>query len=297
VQSDEQLRSETGQQLDGVHGQLVACRPAELRPHPSYDRNNLAVSASQLAALAALGDLAFREPLLITGDRTIIDGYARWELARWQGRGTLPCIQYELTEEEALRWLLLRHCRSNGLNDFCRIRLALDLEPCFKEKALSHQRLGGRMKGSSNLTEDAAVDVRKKIATAAAVSVGNVTKVKQLIGTAHPELLEALRAGEVSIHRAWKWSVKSQKRQTEALITHRGEKGVNKAIRDLISRQEPRSLPAAPDLGSLVSRLSQLRGDECGPINLSVVRIPGKTIFVTEELLQSLPPHQESMLT
>jgi len=28
-----------------------------------------------------------------------------------------------------------------------------------------------------------------------------------------------------------------------------------------------------------------------------VVRIPGKTIFVTEELLQSLSPHQESMLT
>jgi hypothetical protein len=262
-------------------GQPVTCRPGELRPHPSCVRLCLTVPASKLSALAEKGELAFREPLVITRERIIIDGYARWELARLQGRGTLPCLQYELTEEEALRWLILRHCRANGLNDFCRIRLAMDLEPCLKERAVSNQRLGGRMKGSSNLTEDAAVDVRKKIAAAAAVSVGNVTKVKQLIGTAHPEMLEALRAGEVSIHRAWKWSVKSQERQTEALRTYRGEKGVNKAIRDLISRHEPSSLSTPLDLESLVRRLSQLKADECPPINLSVVRIPGKTIFVT----------------
>ncbi len=71
----------------------------------------------------------------------------------------------------------------------------------------------------------------------------------------------------------------------------------DKAIRDLISRHQPKSLPTAPDLGNLVWRLSQLKADDCGWVNLSVVRIPGKTIFVTEELLQSLPPHQESMLT
>jgi len=297
VQSDEQLPRQAGQQLGGVHGQLATYGPAELRPHPSYVRLGFTVPASTLSALAEQGELAFREPLVIARGRIIIDGYARWELARLQGRVTLPCIEYELTEEETLRWLLLRHCRSGGLNDFCRIRLALDLEPGFKEEALSNQRLGGRMKGSSNLTEDASVDVRKKIAAAATVSVGNVTKVKQLIGTAHPELLEALRFGEVSIHRAWKWSVSSRERQTEALRAYRGEQGVNKSIRGLISRHEPISLQTAPDLGSLVRRLSQLKADDCSSVSLSVVRIPGKTIFVTEELLQSLSPHQESMLT
>jgi hypothetical protein len=295
IQSDSELL--TGQKPDDIHGQLITCRLEELRPHPSYVQHHLTVPAPKLSALAAADNLSFLEPLLITHDGTILDGYARWELARLQGRQTLPCIQYELTEEEALRWLLLRHCRSNGLNDFCRIHVALDLEPYFKGKALSNQRAGGRMKGSSNLTEAARLDVRREIATAAGVSVGNVTKVKQLIGAAHPELLEALRAGEVSIHRAWKWSVKSQERQTEALRTYCGEKGVKKAIRDLISRHELRSLPTAPELGSLVLRLSQLKADERSPINLSVIRIPGKTIFVTEELLQSLPPHQESMLT
>ncbi len=278
-------------------GQLVTCRLDELQPHASYVRHHLTVPASQLSALAERGDRAFLEPLAITRDRTIHDGYARWELARCKGRATLPCLEYDLSDEDALRWLLLRHCRSNGLNDFCRILLALELESCFREKGLSNQQAGGKNKGSSNLTEADRIDVRKKIAEAADVSVGNVSKVKQLTGTAHPELLEALRAGEVSIHRAWKWSVKSQERQIEALMTHRGEKGVHKAIRDLISRHEPNSLPTAPDLQSLVSRLSQLEAADSGSVNLSVLCIPGKTIFVTEELLQSLPAYQESMLT
>ena len=82
-------------------GQLVTCRLEELRPHPSYLRHHLAVSASQLSALAERGDRAFLEPLVVTQDRTILDGYARLELARLQGRATLSCIEYELTESEA----------------------------------------------------------------------------------------------------------------------------------------------------------------------------------------------------
>jgi hypothetical protein len=101
-------------------GQLVTCRLDELRPHPSYARNCLTVPASQLSALAERGDHAFLEPLVITQDHTILDGYARLELARLQGRATLPCIAYELAESEALHWLLQKHRRSNGLNDFSR---------------------------------------------------------------------------------------------------------------------------------------------------------------------------------
>lgn len=277
-------------------GQLVICGLGELRPHPSYVRLSITVSAAKLSALAEQGDLAFREPLVITRDRIVIEGYARWELARRKERLTLPCIEYELTEEEALRWLLLRHCRPKGLSDFCRISLALELEPSFKAKALSNQRLGGRLKALSNLTEDSTVDVRKEIADAASVSVGNVAKVKQLLKTAHPELLEALRSGEISIHRGWKWSKEAPQQQTDALGAYRAEKGVRQAIRDLTSQHQQTSLPAAPDPESLVLRLSELKPDEYSVVNVSVIRVPGKAIFVTEELIQSLPPYQESIL-
>jgi ParB-like chromosome segregation protein Spo0J len=78
----------------------------ELRPHPSYERHQLAVSASQLSAIAEREESAFEEPLIVTQDGFIVDGYARWELARRQGRTTLPCIKYELNAQDALQRLI-----------------------------------------------------------------------------------------------------------------------------------------------------------------------------------------------
>jgi hypothetical protein len=293
VQSDDQLRREPGRPLE-VHRQLATYRVDELHPHPSYVRHQLTVPASKLSALADRGDLGFQEPLLITREGTILDGYARWELARLQGRLTLPCIEYELTEADALRWLLDRHRRSKGLNDFIRILLALELEPLLKEKARSNQRAGGQTKGSSKLTEAERTDVRFQIATAAGVSVGNVTKVKQLVSSGHPDLLEALRRSELSIHRAWKWSRESGGRQIDVLRTYRNTRGVNTAIRELVARHKPNSL-VTPDLMSLVRRLSRFKAEESTSVNVALIRVPGKTIFVTEELMRSLPPYQESI--
>ena len=99
-----------------------------------YVRLRLTVPASKLSALAEQGELAFREPLAITRERIVIDGYARWELARLKRRLVLPCVEYELTEEEAIRWLLQKHRRSNGMNDFCRILLARNLSLASRQK-------------------------------------------------------------------------------------------------------------------------------------------------------------------
>ena len=137
------------------------------------------------------------------------------------------------------------------------------------------------------------MDVRKEIAAAAGVAAGNVTKVKQLVGIGRAELLEALRGGEISIHRAWKLIRESPDQQIEALRTYRAEKGVNKSIRDLISRHKQKRTPTALDLGSLARRLSELEQDESNSVRVSMIRAPGKMIFVTEELIQSLRPYQE----
>lgn len=154
--------------------------------------------------VAATGDHAFGDPLLINQDNIIVDGYARWLLAKQLGRATLPCVQHQLTLEEALRRLLETHRRSNGLNGFERVLLALELEPVLKDKARSNQKSGGQNKGSSKLTEVERVDVRSEIAAIAGVSVGNVTKVKQIMNSACPQLLLAVRNGKVSIHQAWR---------------------------------------------------------------------------------------------
>jgi hypothetical protein len=85
-------------------GQIVSCAPDGLKPHPSYARHGLSVPACKLAALRERGELAFAEPLAITRDRALIDGYARWELAKELKRPVLHCIEYQLSVAEGLQW-------------------------------------------------------------------------------------------------------------------------------------------------------------------------------------------------
>ena len=77
------------------------------------------VPASQLSALIQLGDLAFGERIVITQDRTIVDGYARVKLAQLKERQALPCIVYELTKTEALQSLLLKTSSIERLERLC----------------------------------------------------------------------------------------------------------------------------------------------------------------------------------
>jgi len=182
---------------------LVTWRTENLRPLPIYEQLGFQPSAPQLSSIDALGDNAFADPIVVTQDGYIIDGNARLQQARHRNRQTLLCLQYELTPEEALLMFLQRHRRIQGLNAFCRIRVALHLEADLREKARSNQQLGGRNKGSSRLTEAGRVDVRRETARVAGVSVGNVSKVKRILSGAITEVLFALTAGEISINWAW----------------------------------------------------------------------------------------------
>ena len=58
-------------QPDSWHGRLVFRNMDELRAHPSYVRHKLEVSAAKLSALVQLGEMAFRDPLVIAADGTV----------------------------------------------------------------------------------------------------------------------------------------------------------------------------------------------------------------------------------
>jgi hypothetical protein len=268
--------------------EVASCRVDELRAHPIYLKHQIAVSVPKLSALAERGDQAFREPLMITHEHIILDGYARWKLALSQDRSILPCIMYALTEENALRWILQTHRRSDGLSAFNRILLALEFEPLFKEKALSNQRSGGQHKGSSKLTEADRLDVRSEIAAAAGVSLGNVSKVKHLLTAAQPDILEALKSKEISIHRAWTWSQMPPEKQLEALWWQRTKKGLNKTTQELVSRHRPKRSLSVPDPGELANRLAALRPNQISSLKVSVVKGHGKAIYLTEDLALAL---------
>lgn len=281
----------------GTACRLVTCRVDELHPHPSYVRHRCSVSAAQLSALAALGDLAFREPIVITRGRAIIDGYARWQLAQRQGFTTILCLEHDLTDEESLRWLIQSHRPSRGLNAFCRILLALDLEPFLQEQARANQRTGGRNKNASNLTEANALDVRSEVAAAAGVSTGNVTKVKQLKRMADPRIEQSVRAGQISIHRAWQWSRLPHQQQLRELEEYQSRKGTNQTSRRLIKKHVATLAPSKLIPPSLSDLLKPFVPDRWLPLDSIVVTeidAPGNVAYLTVDALRILKLFKEA---
>jgi hypothetical protein len=281
------------EEANGLNGRLLTCPVEELRPHPSYAKYQFMVPASKLSALIEQGDLAFQEPIIISAEGTIIDGYARWQLALQQGRRALRCIQYDLTEEESLLWLLHLHCRSDGLNQFCRILLAQELEYPTRARALSNQKRGGRNKGLSMLTEAERVDVRSRIAARARASVGNVSKVQQLTLTAIPELLAALRNRGVSINRGWLLSKKSPPQQVKELGLELCKKNIKKDMRVLASRSSGKAKTVFCEPRFLIEKLLALETISPGSIHFLVSNVHGKTIAITRELLLEVNEQQE----
>ncbi len=277
---------------DGGQGRLITCRVDELRPHPGYLRHHITVPASRLSPISVPGTSLPREPLQITRQGTILDGYARWEQARRLVLPTLSCVEYDLSEEEALLWLIKKHQRSDGLNDFCRIVLALELEPWFKARARCNQQLGGQKKGSSNLAEADRLDVRSEIAAAAGVSTGNVSKVKQLASAGHPQVLEALRAGEVSIHKASVWLQKPDK-QLETLGMHQNRRGIMTAVNALLRAHHDAPSAEQLDAPRIAAALARLGSKQRDSILVAEVTVPGVVLLLSTALRKALTSQGE----
>lgn len=146
-------------------------------------------------------------------------------------------MEINVTSEEALQLLVQTHGRFEGLNDFVRIELALDLEPYFQEKAKLNQRAGGKGKGLSKLTVAGQVDSRGEIARVAGVSPGNVRKVKRIVAEACSEVREAARTRELSINCAEKWSHLTHAQQLELLRQLRIERTLRTAVRQIVAKQ------------------------------------------------------------
>ena len=166
---------------------------------------------------------------------------------------------------------------------------------------------GGRAKLLSKLTEAQTIDVRTHIAATADVSVGNVTKVKQLLGKAPAQVLEAVCSGEISIHRASLWIHEPPEEQLEKLRLRRIERGIKKKAKALVAEHRAEVLPSTTDppfftvsdLGRLVSCLSTMFQDEStafGEIDLAVINVPGKGIYMTRELVQAFGPPTRALV-
>ncbi len=271
---------------DGPSRDRVVYRPTTtLRPHPRYLELRGGIAATRVQrAKRQTGPI--QEPLLTTVEGTILDGHARWQVAVERQQPTLPCFEYDVTDDEALKVIIRRHRRSEGLNDYGRIVLALGLESYFRERRRPTVS-PGHLRPSSKLTNHKHRDVRKDIAEEAGVSTGNVTKVKQLLDTALPEVRERLLRGEVNIHRAWRWRKLSPRGQRDALWTHVHQGGIKKTVGRLVRAHADPGAPAQP-ADVAVTVLGGLATYDPADLTVAVVDVPGRAVVVTRACYDEL---------
>lgn len=266
----------------------------KLYPHPALIRNRISPSLYKMEALIKSQHFNHCAPLVTTPDGLIIDGYARWELARRQRRAELPCVSLNVSQEEALEHILHNQGRSVGLNAYLRIELALELEPWLKEKAVANQSAGGRNKGSSTLSEAYRIDVRKRISAIAGASAGNVRKVKYLRSHAAPEPEEALRDGRLTISRAFLWAKMLPKDQCKALQEWERNRAARGVIR-LVRRGSCSEDATAPDPVATIRALGNAMTVAPEQYPVTILRIEGRGIFITHEVAISLTSDKDSL--
>jgi len=234
-----------------------------------------------------LKDQPMPEPILITTSGTILAGFERWRSAILEGRSEIQCIEYPISDDQALQFILRRHQPQRGWNAFVRIRLALTLELHFQRRALDNMRAGGRYKGSANLPEAQHVDVRQEIAHTARVGSRNVSKVKTILQTAHPRLIDALAQGRLKIHRAHQWCRLPKATQLEQFTRYTWERKRDKVIRQAIA--QPKADTTSPDLIMLLDAMRRQETRQPGSVVLRVSRLRRTIVLIGEDLLTDLP--------
>ena len=98
---------------------------------------------------------------------------------------------------------------------------------------------------------------------------------------------DALRRGEISIHRAWQWRQLGPDQQKARLDQYRSRKGINHTIRHLLRKHK--------DEQDKVLTIEQFAARLAGPARgrlvhatLHVVDMPGPALIVTRDLYEHL---------
>jgi hypothetical protein len=305
VHSGEQLRSETGRKLNAIPCQPepftlttmsrsqwrpVVRSPGQLRLHPAMKELGWTGVIDELNDAARLKDQSVPEPILITTNGTILAGFGYWRFEMLEGRHEVNCIECPLSEDEALRFILTHHQSRTGWNDFVRIRLALTLEPNLQQAALDNMRAGGKFKGSTSLAEADRIDVREKIARRAGTGTGNVSKVKAILLSTHPNVITAVQNGWLSIHRAWLWSKLPKLQQRAEFARYEEEHTQRKILREFL----PRPASVSLDPAQVIETLQRVEAQQPGSIDIRVSR-RRRTVVILAQDFSRLPGTQKEL--
>ncbi len=281
--------------MSRLEGHPVVRSPEQLRLHRALEELGWTGVIDEFNDAARLTKPSVTEPILITTNGTILAGFGRWRLAVFERRPEIHCIEYPLSEDEALQFILTHHQTRCGWNAFVRIRLALTLEPYFQKRALDNMRAGGKYKGWANLPEAQHIEVRQEIARAAGVGARNISNVKTILEVAHLRLKEALRDGTLTINRAIQFCKLPRAEQLEQFIRYSTECATNKVIRQSIAR--PKEQKTSLDVVAVLDALQQQEARQPGSVVVRIGRHKHTVVLIGQDLFAGPRSQKELKLT
>ena len=152
------------------------------------------------ASLAADGC----ESPLIVWNGVIVDGHNRYAICRKHG------IPFSIQEknfssrDDAMLWMLRNQLGRRNLNSYQRVELVLKFEPLVKNAAEQRMMAGKAANPVPTLAQGQTKGkTRDHLSEAAGVSHGTFAKAKKLVQSADEETKRELRAGKVTVNRAY----------------------------------------------------------------------------------------------
>jgi hypothetical protein len=254
-----------------------------LRTHPAFDQIGWR-DIEDLNRVAQRDSQSVREPLRTTKEGIILSGVGEWELALFEQRQYVYCIEHDLDKNEALQFILASSGPRRGLNDFVRIRLALTLEEYLRTNGRENMSVGGKHKALTNSSNLTPIDVRRSIADVAHTGTGNIDKVKTILKKAHLNIIRALQDGSLRIHRAWAWckfpktdQLKAFQELEEGLATRMTARKINEA-----------AIPPSFTIQQLLQSLERFEASHPGQIRVRRTSGRETVIVVGAELMNEI---------
>lgn len=216
------------------------------------------LSADEYAALErSLLAEGCRDALVLWGD-VLVDGHNRYELCRKHGIEFKTVQNTRFTSLDDVRlWMIENHLGRRSVSDFQRGVLALRKKEILqaRKQALQAQAPqaapdAGQGEAAAQPAEPAPVPSRQALARAARVSSNTLGQIEKIHKAAAPELVRAVKAGDISINAAAAVAALPAEQQVAAAAEGR------KALRELArqarqakagSRDESAAAPAAGD--------------------------------------------------
>ena len=144
------------------------------------------------------------ESPLIVWNGVIVDGHNRYAICRKHG------IPFSIQEknfssrDDAMLWMLRNQLGRRNLNSYQRVELVLKFEPLVKNAAEQRMMAGKAANPVPTLAQGQTKGrTRDHLSEAAGVSHGTFAKAKKLVQSADEETKRELRAGKVTVNRAY----------------------------------------------------------------------------------------------